>query len=249
MSVSVHILCYNEKDILPYTLRHYATFADQIIVHDAMSDDGSREIAAAAGAKVLDWHTDGVNDALAKNLKDTAWQTDATDWSIMVDADELIYFPEGAWQTLASYDRQQLALVKPHGFEMLSEKFPTTEGQIYDEVVMGCPENQWYNKAVLFSPRRVVSVTFSAGAHQTWVETALGTKINSKDLSPSNPPAYLLHCHHLGPVERIAARYQRQRERLSKTNIQNRWGNFDPPMKHALDKRRAIQAGLVKVIA
>lgn len=249
MNVSVHILSFNEQDILPYTFRHYTTFADTITLHDGGSTDNTRQIATQYGVKVRDWVTDGVNDKLAKELKETCWKNDGADAVIVVDADELVYFPEGAWQTLASYDRAGVALVKPHGFEMFSERFPTTDGQIYDEVVMGCSENNWYNKPALFFPKRLSGIVFSAGAHEAWARLPDGTTIYSREQVPNTPPTFLLHCHHLGPVERIAARYKRQRERLSQTNVKNKWGNFDAPMKHALDKRAMIMAGLIKVIA
>ena len=249
MSISVHILTFNEEDILPYTLRHYATFADKIIIHDGGSTDRTREIAQQYEVEIREWRTDGLNDKLAKELKEQAWRTDGTDWAIMVDADELIYFPMGAWNTLASYDSAGVAMVRPQGFEMVSEVFPTTDGQIYDEVVIGCPENEWYAKPVLFSANRISSVEFSAGAHEAWATTKQGYRFHSKSLPTLTPPTYFLHFHHLGPVERIAERYARQRARLSALNVAMKWGNFDPPMKHATDKRQMIMAGVTTVIS
>lgn len=132
MNVSVTILCYNEQDILPYTLRHYATFCDRMVVYDAFSTDRSREIAKEYGAEVVDWATKGVDDLQAKAVKENACMNSPADWAIAVDADELIYFPEGAFHTLAAYDADGVAVVKPRGFEMFSDTFPTTDGQIYD---------------------------------------------------------------------------------------------------------------------
>jgi hypothetical protein len=101
----------------------------------------------------------------------------------------------------------------------------------------------------LFSANRISSVEFSAGAHEAWATTKQGYRFHSKSLPILTPPTYFLHFHHLGPVERIAERYARQRARLSALNVAMKWGNFDPPMKHAMDKRQMIMAGVTTVIA
>ena len=107
MKIQVHILAFNEEDILPYTLRHYSQFATKIIVHDSFSTDRTREICKDYGAEVRDWDTGGVlNDNLSRELKSTAWIGTDADWVITADADELIYFPKGVTQTLEEYDRR-----------------------------------------------------------------------------------------------------------------------------------------------
>jgi glycosyltransferase involved in cell wall biosynthesis len=248
MKTDVHLLCFNEAEILPYTLRHYRTFADRIIVHDGFSTDRSRDIAASFGAEVADWDTGGkLNDKLAMELKNTCWLGTTADWVICADADELIYFPEGAEKTLREYDEFEVSLVKPHGWEMCSDVFPTGDGQLYDYVKMGAKEERWYSKPILFSPKRVASVQFSPGAHQVKARYHDG-KLIPHPVNYSYPATYLLHCKHLGPVERIAARYDAVRKRLAPVNEKHRWGNFEPGLKHAQDKRDAILPRLEQVI-
>ncbi len=79
-SVEAHILCYNEAEILPFSLRHYAAFCHRIIVHDDNSTDGSRELAREYGAEIRDFHSDGVNDKLFKELKESCWKGTDSDW-------------------------------------------------------------------------------------------------------------------------------------------------------------------------
>lgn len=246
-SVEINILCYNESEILPYTLRHYATFCERIVVHDAFSTDRSREIAKEYGAEVRDWKTDGVNDILAKKTKEDAVMASQSNWCGAVDADELLYFPQGPSYTLESYDAQGLAVIRPHGFEMVSDVFPTTGSQIYDQVKMGGRDQKWYGKAVLCAPHRLKSIVFGAGAHQTWAHLKDGTKWDDVK-EPSDPEMYLLHCHHLGPIERIAKRYAGQQSRHSQTNIRNKFGNFSAPEVHAKEKRDFILNNLQRVI-
>ncbi len=248
MKTEVHILTYNEEAILPYTLRHYRTFAERIIVHDSFSTDSTRQIARAFGAEVRDWDTGGVlNDLLAANLKNTIWKGSDANFCIMADADELIYFPQGAAPTLQAYWNNGVAVVKPRGFEMHSYRFPTTTGQIYDQVKFGAPDDKWYAKPILFSPPRVSEMNFGIGAHNCKALSNTGEKINVVNFT--NPPTYLLHCKHLGPVSRVAKEYTTDQQRLSDINRRERWGNQEDPYKHALDKRRGIIERLQRVIA
>lgn len=246
MSVEVHILARDEHEIIGYTLRHYKTFAERIVLHDAFSVDGTRDIAKMYGAEIRDFKTDGVNDILAKKLKEHCVAYCRSDWCIVVDADELIYFPGGAKETLAAYEAAGVAIVKPHGFELYSEVFPTTDGQIYDEVKIGAADQKWYAKPVLVRRAGIKTIEFSAGAHSASAQLANGQRWT--DGPPTNPPTYMLHCKHLGPIERITARYARQQSRHSQTNIRNKFGNFEDPMKHAKDKRAMIIAGLRPII-
>ena len=100
MNVEVHIVTYNEERILPWTLRHYGTFAARIVVHDSFSTDRTREIAWKAGAEVIDWDTVGqVNDQLLSELKNSCWLGTKAQWVIVCDADEFLWFPNGVVET------------------------------------------------------------------------------------------------------------------------------------------------------
>lgn len=246
-SVECHILCYCEAEILPYTLRHYATFCERIVVHDAFSKDGSRDIAKEYGAEVRDWDCPGVDDLKAKKLKEDAVMTCKADWCAAVDADEFIYFPLGSFHTLESYDADKLAVIKTRGYEMFSDEFPATQGQIYDVVTQGAPDFKWYSKPVLVAPRRVKSIIFGAGCHQAWAKLTDGGAWNDEQV-PADPETRLLHFHHIGGLDRIGRRYAGQQSRHSQTNIKNKFGNFEAPMKHAQDKRAAIVANLERVV-
>ncbi len=247
MSIEVHIIAFNEERMMPYTLRHYTSFASRIVVHDGGSTDRTHAICAEYEAEVKNFPTDGVNDKLFKELKETCWKGTAADWVICVDADELVYFPGGVFDTLSAYDKAGLPVATPRGYEMFSDNLPVSDRQIYDEVKMGAPDPEWYSKKVLFSPARLRSIEFSAGAHETWYIDHDGKKV-SVSRTPSEPAFLFLHFHHLGTLEEMAARYRRQQSRHSKTNIANKWGNFEDPMKHAKDKRAKIVPRLTRVI-
>lgn len=247
MNVECHVLCFQEEEFLPYCLRHYNSFCNRIIVHDAFSTDRSREIAKEYGAEVRDWATDGLNDAVSKKLKEDCVMQCKSDWCLVVDTDEIWYFPFGPSYTLSAYDSQGLAVIRPHGFEMVSDVFPTTAGQVYDEVKFAGVDDRWYAKCALVAPPRIKSIIYSAGAHETWAVLKDGSKWNDVK-EKTDPPSYFLHCKHLGPIERIARKYDVQRTRLSARNIKEKWGNFDPGIVHAKEKREAIMSTVRRVI-
>lgn len=242
--VEVHLLAFNEEEILPFTLRHYLTVAARIVVHDARSTDGTRDIAARYGAEVRDWNTGGLlDDESARTLKNTAWRGTQADWVIVADADELIYFPQGVEETLRAYAACGVAVAKPQGWEMFSETFPTGAGQIYDEVKTAAREDRWYSKPILFAPARLEDIAFTAGAHTC--RFCQAGRWHEMPRKLTQPECWLLHCSHLGPIERIAAKLDAKRARLSPLNVKRGWGNFDPGMQHAQEKRALIMSGLV----
>ncbi len=250
MNVCVHLLTYNEEKILPYALRHYLTFANRIVIHDAFSLDATRVIAKMYGAEVVDWDTGNeFNDKLAKELKSSCWVGTNADWVIVADADELIYFPHGAKRTLAIYEANDVEVVSPWGWELYAEKFPTTDGQIYEEIVQGARDDKWYSKPILFSPNRIKEMNYAGGAHQVLVTNTKGHsyKIDNINHRFTEPPTYLLHCKHIYPIEDIAKGYDERRKRLSEINVRQKWGNFEPGAKHATDKRNMILSKLEKI--
>lgn len=246
--VNAHVLCYNEAEIIGYAVRHYRTFCSRVIVHDLGSTDGSQDIAIKEGSSVIQRDCKGeFDDRLNKEIKQESWKNSDSAWIIQADADELIYFPTGATLALASYESQGLAVVKPYGFEMLSDEYPTGPGQIYDYVKMGSREELWYSKPILFSPKRVKHMEFSTGAHTVEVTLVSGRKLPNPTKF-SNPACYLLHYHHLGGVDRIGRRYADNQKRQSAMNKKMHWGCQTDPFAHAHHKRTMILPKLERVI-
>src|SRR6478736_5433824 len=240
MNVSAYILCYEEAQMLPFAIRHYKTFCDRIVVHDMGSTDGSQQIAIDAGCELVQQDAKGeFDDRLNQSVKNTCWQSRSTDdWAVIVDCDEIALMPAGAELTLKSYELQNIAVVKTHGYEMLDDKYPTGSGQIYDEVKMGSKETAWYSKPLLISPKRLSRVEFSTGAHTVtaWLKTGRQMIVDNKT-PPNCPACYCLHFHHLGGLERIGARYEANRLRRSEINRRMNWGNSKAGILHAQEKR------------
>lgn len=241
----------NEEQMMPFTLRHYRDYCAELHVHDLGSTDRTIEIARSFGATVTQHDSGGeFRDALNTAIKNKCWHGTDADWVIVVDCDELIHFPSGVRETLRCYDEQQVPVANPYGFEMLSDVFPAGGGQITEYVKHGARDDFWYGKKVLFSPKRVAEVDFGAGAHVTHATLHGGRKITYDSNSPRQKPAcYLLHCHHIHPVEVIGAKYEAVIARLSPENRRHRQGVQSDGLGHANEKRRAIMAKLERVLA
>lgn len=247
-TVEVHILCRNESRILPYALRHYKTFASKITLHDLGSTDGCIEIARKEGAEVVHHDTKGkFDDGLNMRIKSSCWNGTEADWVIVCDTDELAFFPNGVQETLSEYSRMNLSVIRAHGFEMFSELFPTGSGQIYDEITLGTFAPDYYCKPLLFSAKRCLSVNFSPGAHDCRTMLKDRTQLPNPQ-SAANPPYYLLHFHHIGPLQEIADRMNAARARFSEANKKNRWGPTVDGMTYAKDRRAFILSKLKQVI-
>lgn len=231
-----------------YAFRHYETIADRIVLHDLGSTDNTFALAQKFGVQIVHEHTgDKVDDRVNKRIKDTCWLGSDADWCAVVDADELLVFPQGAERTLADYTAQGLTVIKPQGWDMASDAYPTTDGQIYDEIKCGA-KNWLYDKPVLFSPRLVREIDFYVGAHGLTSATLRDGTTLPNPVAYASPPALLLHFHHIGPVERIGERYDATRARMCENNVKMNWGNVsEPGLQHAIYQRETIKSRLERV--
>lgn len=245
--IEVHIVCYNEELILPYALRHYKTFASRIIVHDGGSTDRSKSICEELSAEVKHWETGGqINDELLRILKETCWLKSDAEWVIVVDADEIVYFPNGIENTLAQHAKMKTPVVKCRGFEMESGFLPTTDGQIYEEINHGAPDDRWYSKPCLIQRRLLRSIHFAHGAHECDAE--LLNRARFRPRVAQMPHCFLLHYKHIGSVERVGKRYDGNKSRFSEVNKRHGFGWHGEGIVHARQKRNAIMAKRMKVL-
>lgn len=110
-NIEVLILCYNEAVNLPHALASVKDWADAVHVIDSGSNDGSQEIARAAGAEVV--HRPWLGYARQKN-----WALEnvplRADWVFILDADESIT-PE-LRDELLSISREPVAQASDTGY-------------------------------------------------------------------------------------------------------------------------------------
>ncbi len=85
-SVSVCIVCRNEEDRLGHCLESVVSWADEVLVLDLESTDGSAELASKAGARVLRHRQVPVVEAVRNVVADAA----TGEWILAMDPDERV---------------------------------------------------------------------------------------------------------------------------------------------------------------
>lgn len=219
MTVDVFTFAWNEAAFLPYFLRHYQTFARSITLHDNGSTDGTDRLAREAGCRVVTNDTGGrIDNERLAYLKNTCWKGSDADWVVVCDCDELLYARDVVGE-LAKYRAAGEAVPTPVGYEMLADQFPTTAGQVYDEVRHGFPD-PLYAKAVVFDPR-IAEIGYGLGAHGCDPVGAVPLRASTLKL---------LHFRYLG-IDHLAAKWARYRPRVKPT--------IDPAVYQTYTKDRA----------
>ena len=154
MKIHVYSVCYNEEFMLPYFMKHYLKFADKITVYDKMSTDKSVELMKENGIEVIPFQSNNEYcESILLNIRNTCWKNDTSDFVIVCDIDEFIYHPN-IIDKFIKYSNNGFTIIKPKGFQMMSESLPTTNDQIYDELKNGFFDER-YSKPCIFNPRNV----------------------------------------------------------------------------------------------
>lgn len=219
MQPKVHLYCTlrNEARILLYFFRHYNQFVDRFFMYDDASDDGSQEIIRSESKAVL-LHPpmSGLDDAMFANLHSTEYlwlSRGEADWVICVDADEFIYHRD-ILNYLKESDALGYKILLADGYQMVSRNFPTTDGQIYDEVRCGIFDDR-YSKAVVFKPE--IDLRYAPGRHAVTSET----EVKHSDLK-------LLHFRYLSEAH-MQAKHAANFARLSEGNRKFGYGGHNNP--------------------
>lgn len=218
-TVWAYTILRNERVILPYWLRHYGSFCDEIIIYDDQSDDGSAEIAREFGAQVRPYPGSGLDDQAFVDLARATYPEarGKADYIVWCDADEFVYHPRinARLQTLHSAG---VSVPIIHGYNMLSDHIPTTPGQIYDEIKTGFYDTN-YSKQVIIDP--AVDIEWRVGKHNHTIH-------GEYQIGGGDDPLKLLHYRWLGR-EYFVARNQHNFSRLSENNLANDYGHAVHP--------------------
>ena len=211
MTIEVYILCNNEERLMPYLVRHYREFA-KVIILESNSTDQTVEIAHNMGAEVWSYSIkDEIDDQWFTELKNNCWKESRATWVMIADADEFIYHRNIQRALQNNYN----SIICPRFFNMYSEKFPTTDKQIYDEVQLGLEQTSPKAKMNIFRPDRIKGINYFPGCHEAFPTGKVRIDNNSGIMT--------LHMRNLGQ-EFIVERNLRARKRQSVVNRQMGWG-------------------------
>jgi hypothetical protein len=213
MKIEAFAICYNEEALLPYYLKHYSEFCDQITIFDNYSTDRSEEICKAnPKVRLIKYDTGNqIRDDIYLQIKNNCWKTSDADWVIVGDIDELVYHAD-IIKALKNVILSDATIITPQMYNMYSEKFPTTEGQIYEEVYLGIACG---SKTNVFRPREITNVNYDPGCHVAHPE---GNVVFYHVVGMKT-----FHMRFLGK-QWVIDRNEQSRKRLSEINKQLGWG-------------------------
>lgn len=207
MKLRIVSVCHNEREMLPFYLRHYEACADEIVIYDDASDDGSTTIIRCCPIATLkQWpYPTGLNDDRMMHLWQTAMadaKRDGVDWIAMPDIDEILYSKRGLRQTCLDADQLGYQVIASEGWNMTGDGLPKDDGasQITELLQTGV-RAPVYAKSIIVNPR--ANVNWNRGRHA--LENC------SPRVSPV-PMVKLLHYRYLGhdyTARRNARNYER----------------------------------------
>lgn len=210
MNIEVFAICYNEEIMLPYFLRHYSQMASKITIYDNYSTDRSEEICRSfEKVKVIKFDSGNqIRDDIYLQIKNNCWKGSKADWVIVCDIDEIVV------ELNAPTPIDDYTVIMPDWYEMVSDRLPSTEDQIYREINEGVCQGQ-ISKCLVFCPDKIKEINYHPGAHG--IDAAGDVRV----LHTSQMG--ILHYKYLSP-EYVIERHRLFQSRLSKINIEMKWG-------------------------
>lgn len=200
-------VCWNEREMLPFYLRHYEQHADEIIIYDDASDDGSRVLACCCPiVQLRDWpFPSGLHDDQMMSLWQTAMQEaqqEGVDWVAFPDIDEILWRRDGLRHACEIANARGDEVIASEGWNMVGDGLPADDGtsQVYELLQTGV-RAPVYSKPIIVKPGSKVS--WNRGRH------ALE---NCAPRMSKNPLVKLLHYRYLGhdyTARRNARNYER----------------------------------------
>ena len=185
-----------------------------MVVMDNESDDRSVEIIQSyPNAEVRTYQSNSqIRNDIYHEINNNIWKESRgkAAWVIVCDTDEVLFHPDIA-NKLDELKEKGYSIVKPIGYDMISETFPDN---IFD-VKMGVRDTRHLSKCILFNPDLIEEINFQAGCHKCY-PTGKIKMYNEEDIK-------LLHFKMLG-LDYVLARLNQVRGRTSQQDLDNNWG-------------------------
>ena len=216
-------LCYNEIKILPFALEYWKRIAGHAIVYDNGSTDGSVEYLLKQNdfveLKSFRYKEDNkINDEELRNFKNNIWKEykDKYDWVIVCDIDEFLYI-KNVDEFLYNLENNNIALVKPQGYQLISIYFPDTNipDLLHNELKYGV-RDKMFDKCVMFNTHKVEEINFDYGCHKCHPKIIDGAIYQKNDI-------YLFHAKWL-TWQYVDEKYKSVQNKLSRFNIERGFG-------------------------
>lgn len=220
--VDVITFCCNEMPILPWAVDYWKRYANHVYVFDDGSTDGSKAYLKQFDfITVIEYETltkNKLNDIILIWLKNNMFKLVDSDFVIVCDMDECIYFND-IDHTLDELRNSDAKAIRPIWCNMITEEFPEyIEGRLFHEDNEWCTtyeQNHQYqfklmeSKVIIFDKTKVNEIKYFPGAH---VCNGVDPVFVKKDLS-----VYCFHLRYLS-LNYVLERKKKYAARMSDEN-------------------------------
>lgn len=218
MRIDVFSVCWNERRLLPFFLRHYDPIAQRIIIFDDGSDDGSveylRQFPKVEVHSLRRGNAGSIIDSF-RQLHDKSWKSSrgSADWVIVADIDEHLYH-DRLRDYLSRCKARGITIIPAIGFTMVADTIPENDCRLCDVVQKGILSG-FMHKPSIFDPSAIEEINFQVGCHRA--------RPKGRVKYPDVDELSLLHYKHMG-LEYTVERTTQLQRRLEKTDLQKKWG-------------------------
>jgi glycosyltransferase involved in cell wall biosynthesis len=168
--INIFLLCYNEKEIIGETIKHYKTLfpACKITILDNMSNDGSPMIARQLGCTIKQFNTGGnFDDYKHKHLRNECWKHIRNEWIIVCDMDEWLCITN---DELIQEDMKGTTILTVKGYEIIGDSKVENLSDInLHHLKMGIISES-ENKPICFKAGHIREMMFEIGGHRAFPE-------------------------------------------------------------------------------
>ncbi len=218
MTLTVIALTRNERYLAPYFLRHYEPLADQIVVFDNQSTDGTPEfLSRSKKVDVFSYDTGGVlRDDIHAKMKSERYRSLPGDWFIIVDFDEFVWRPN-LREYLTECEKNDINLPLTTGYQMIGDAAPEDDGRLLlTDAIRNGAEDWRYSKPCIV--HRSFQIDYVPGAHR-YACRWMADRPKRSEVAEIK----LLHYSWLS-LEYGLEKRRRAAAQLSPENIKNGWG-------------------------
>ncbi|PNQ75327.1 glycosyl transferase family 2 [Hanstruepera neustonica] len=244
MKISAFILCFNESLMIRHTINYYSKFCSDITILNNNSTDNSIEIVKKEypNVKIKNFGAENsYREDILTEIRNNCWKNSDADYVIVCDMDEFLY-SQDMDNSLKLLEKYRPAICSVVGYEMFSKKFPkNNKVSLLDQVKHGL-RNYRFDKTIIFNPKKVKHINYDYGAH------SCSPEFYDKKAEDFLIEFKLLHFKYLGK-KYLYKKHFDYMNRLSKINIQNKWGaEYKEGKKHIDRKFKIVEKHIFKII-
>lgn len=219
-----YTLMYNEEDIIPYIHDYWQKLIDEgidlhVYVYDNYSTDNSVKLLQdIPWITIRQFHSDGQNDIIQAQIKNSCWKESKADFVCVSDFDEVL------WGNLA----EELEVMKQNGYNVMGTKWyafcgdekPTyTPGMYlhqlvkkgYKQHINHHPLYHHLGKFMIIDPSKVDNMNWSVGNHIANPQPQMNLYVSDKVVA--------FHINKGLSEDYFVEKRQKMNKRLSQTNL------------------------------